>query len=100
MPGDGAAAPVPNPEQWYSRFQPVLKIANVRWKGRCSKHPKYDPRLDGEGGVRGGCQRCYALLAIFRQHHDLMRAVREFGTTAERKRAETVKPNNQPSLFD
>jgi hypothetical protein len=81
-------------------LQPVLKIANVRWKGRCSKHPKYDPRLDGEAGIRGGCQRCYALLAIYDQHHALMTALREFGSSAERKRAAVARPDNQPSLFD
>jgi hypothetical protein len=78
----------------------VLKIANVTWKGRCSTHPKYDPRLDGESGIRGGCRRCYALLAIFEQHHALMCSVRQFGSSAERKRAEAAKPDDQPSLFD
>ena len=78
----------------------MLKIANVTWKGRCSTHPTYDPRLDGEGGIRGGCRRCYALLAIFEQHHALMCSVRQFGSTAERKRAEAAKLDNQPSLFD
>jgi len=78
----------------------VLKIANVKWKGRCSTHPRYDPRIDGEAGIRGGCRRCYALLAIYEQHHALMTAVREFGSSAERKRASSTIFENQPSLFD
>ena len=81
-------------------LQPVLKIANVKWKGRCAMHPKYDPRNDGEGGIRGGCRRCYALLAIYEQHHALMTAVREFGSSAERKRREETVVTNQRSLFE
>jgi hypothetical protein len=78
----------------------VLKIANVRWKGRCGAHPKYDPRLDGEGGIRGGCRRCYALLDIYKQHHGLMAALREFGSSAERKKREAAVQDKQQSLFD
>lgn len=78
----------------------MLKIANVKWKGRCATHPRYDPRIDGEGGIRGGCRRCYALLAIYEQHHALMNAVREFGSTSERKRREALQSADQPSLFD
>ena len=82
------------------RFKAVLKIANVTWKGRCGLHPRYDPRHDGEGGIRGGCRRCYALLAIYEQHHALMTAVREFGSSMGRKRREAAMSANQPSLFD
>lgn len=82
------------------RFSTVLKIANVTWKGRCAAHPKYDPRSDGEGGIRGGCRRCYALLAIYEQHHALMTAVREFGASAERKRREVAAGSGQRSLFE
>jgi len=78
----------------------VLKIANVTWKGRCAAHPRYDPRIDGESGIRGGCRRCYALLAIYEQHHALMTAVREFGSSAERKRREQMLSANQRSLFE
>jgi len=79
----------------------VLKIANIKWKGRCATHPMYDPRDDGEGGVRGGCRRCYALLDIYKQHSALLAALREFGTNSERKRPEPARAvDNQPSLFE
>jgi hypothetical protein len=81
----------------------VLKIGNVTWKGKCGRHPKYDPAGEGEGGIRGGCTRCYALLAIHRQHAALMRALREFGPAAERKkpqRTATTLAGAQASLFD
>ncbi len=81
-------------------LRPVLKIANVTWKGRCGTHPKYNPREDGEGGIRGGCRRCQALLEIFDRHRKLLSALREFGSSAERKPREEAQPDRQPSLFD
>jgi hypothetical protein len=60
----------------------------------------YDPISDGEGGVRGGCKRCYALLGIYQQHKTLMTSLREFGASAERKRREIIPAANQPSLFE
>lgn len=84
---------------WYSCASAVLKIANIKWKGRCATHPTYDPRNDGEGGVRGGCRRCYALLDIYKQHSALLSAVREFGSISERKRPAPAM-DYQPSLFE
>ena len=79
----------------------MLKIANVTWKGRCGTHPRYDPESDGESGVRGGCPRCYALLAIHTQHRTLMRALREFGSSPERKPKVVPQPEDrQTSLFE
>ncbi len=60
----------------------------------------FDPRQDGESGIRGGCRRCYALLAIQEQHAALMLALREFGTVSDRKRkAPEPAPDPQQSLF-
>ncbi len=78
----------------------MLKIGNVTWRGRCGKHPTYNPAEDGEGGIRGGCARCYALLSIQRQHTALVRALREFGPIAERKRKIVELAQLQTSLFD
>jgi hypothetical protein len=84
-----------------SNSDPVLKIANVTWKGRCASHPRYDPRDEGEGGIRGGCRRCYALLAIYQQHDALMRSLREFGHNADRKRrAVDLIAERQQLLFE
>jgi hypothetical protein len=63
----------------------MLKIGSIRWKGRCHKHPMYDPEIDGLGGVRGGCQRCEVLLEIFTHHAKLVRLMREFGSRADNK---------------
>jgi hypothetical protein len=80
----------------------MLKIGTVKWKGRCGKHPVYDPEQDGEGGIRGGCVRCALLLDIFQHHTRLVRAIREFGSTDERRKtAGRSGPEEfQPMLFD
>lgn len=79
----------------------MLKIGSVRWKGRCSKHPRYDPDVDGLGGIRGGCKRCEMLLEIHSHHSKLIRLIREFGTREEPKE---IKPSGPPdaqlSLLD
>ncbi len=79
----------------------MLKIGVIRWKGRCAKHPKYDPVVDGLGGIRGGCKRCELLLDIHTEHDKLIRLLREFGAkasgTAKREQADL---NRQMSLLD
>jgi hypothetical protein len=35
----------------------------LRPKGRCAKHPRYNPE-QGEGLIRGGCSQCLALYQI------------------------------------
>lgn len=78
----------------------MLKLGSVRWKGRCSKHPAYDPEVDGMGGIRGGCRRCEMLLEIWTHHSKMVRLMREFGTREEARArtAETVE-DRQMSLL-
>ncbi|MEP6535695.1 MAG: hypothetical protein ABJF23_10280 [Bryobacteraceae bacterium] len=80
----------------------MLKIGTVKWKGRCGKHHGYDPEQDGEGGIRGGCERCRLLLDIFLHHTRLVRAMREFGAASERSNSSRKKmpAEFQPMLFD
>ena len=79
----------------------MLKIGSVRWKGRCSKHPGYDPKLDGLGGIKGGCRRCDLLLEIYNCHSKLVRMMREFGTReAPRRQAAPDIDSRQMSLLD
>jgi hypothetical protein len=42
------------------RFTVRMKL---RLKGRCSKHPRYNPE-QGEGVIRGGCPHCLALYQV------------------------------------
>lgn len=78
----------------------MLKVGTLRWKGRCGRHPKYDPN-DGEGAIRGACARCFALLEIHRQHRRLLDLMRAFGPPRERAGKVVFRfDEHQPSLFD
>jgi len=46
----------------------MLKIERMKWHGKCSRHPMFDPEADGVGAIKGGCPRCLELLAIFESH--------------------------------
>jgi hypothetical protein len=79
----------------------MLKIGSVRWKGRCSKHPRYNPEIDGMGGIRGGCRRCEILLEIYTHHASLVRLLREFGSRAETPvNRDPTQAERQLSLLD
>jgi hypothetical protein len=79
----------------------MLKLGTLRWKGRCSRHPKYDPASDGEGGVIGGCTRCLRLLEIHEQHARLVGLMRNFGPMRERAgKPVDAMQDRQRGLFD
>lgn len=78
----------------------MLKIGTLRWKGRCGRHPMYDPS-EGEGAIRGGCNRCQALLDIHRQHLRLVEMMRSFGPPRDKaSKPARILEEHQPSLFD
>ncbi len=63
----------------------MLKIGSVRWRGKCTKHPGFDPASDGPGAVRGNCQRCKDLVAIYDLHQQTLRLMRTFRPAEEKK---------------
>lgn len=78
----------------------MLKVGSVKWKGRCAKHPAYDPEMDGMGGIRGGCRRCEMLLDIWTHHSKMVRLMREFGTREDtRVRQVSEEDTRQMSLL-
>lgn len=81
----------------------MVKIGSIRWKGRCKKHPGYDPATDGLGGIRGGCRRCDLLLEIWTCHANLVRLMRQFGASYDEPRraaASATTDSRQLSLLD
>lgn len=36
-----------------------------RFRGRCEKHPRYDPAKNGEGTIKGGCETCVQLYKLY-----------------------------------
>jgi hypothetical protein len=53
----------------------MLKLGTIRFKGRCSRHPRFNPE-HGEGAIRGGCPRCQKLYDIHIAHTRLVELIR------------------------
>jgi hypothetical protein len=77
----------------------MLKLGTLRWKGRCKKHPKYDP-ADGEGAIRGGCETCHRLLQIHLTHRRLVAMMRDFGPVREKRGGPAPADKRQGNLFE
>jgi len=64
----------------------MLKVAFrlvYRIRGRCSRHPAYNPVKDEQEGIKGGCEECYALFHAYRSYLALRKAIVEFETTVQ-----------------
>src|SRR5579864_4546849 len=70
----------------------MLKIGTVKWRGRCPRHPMFDPEADGPGAIRGGCSRCQELQTIFESHQRTLRLMRIFAPQlqTQRRKADPV----------
>lgn len=76
----------------------MLTIPAFRWKGKCPKHPKFNPELHGPGAIKGGCAACLALVEIFDLHRRAKRLARSFDGTEE-PAAKVKASGRQQSLF-
>lgn len=45
-----------------------MLFIRYRWKGKCPRHPRFDPRKHGEAAIKGGCSLCRMLLAVYAAH--------------------------------
>jgi hypothetical protein len=59
------------------QFTYKLKITE-RVKGKCTRHPRYNPEKDGRAGIRGACPCCFSLYDLFQARIALDAAQREF----------------------
>ncbi len=55
-----------------------MKIRSRKFEGRCAKHKGYNPGVDGQGGIRGGCARCQLLLEIWQTSIKLNQLIRKY----------------------
>jgi hypothetical protein len=55
-----------------------LKIRSRKFDGRCSRHKRYSPAVDGRGGIRGNCNRCNLLFEIWEASLKLNQLIRRF----------------------
>jgi hypothetical protein len=55
-----------------------VKLRTRRFSGRCAKHKRYNPAVDGRGAIRGNCPRCNLLAEIFETAVKLNGLIRKF----------------------
>ena len=77
----------------------MLKIGTVRWRGKCMKHPRFDPATDGPGAIRGNCQRCNDLMVIHELHQKALRLMRTFRPVEDKKNTQKARDDRQMGLF-
>ncbi len=77
----------------------MLKIGTVKWQGKCSRHPKFDPSSDGPNAIRGECPRCHDLMTIYENHQRTLRLMRTFTPPARKKQALDPIRARQQNLF-
>jgi hypothetical protein len=63
-------------------FKMAFRVV-YRIKGRCSRHPAYNPVKDEQGGIKGGCEECQGLLNAYRAYLAFREAIEEFETTVQ-----------------
>jgi len=55
-----------------------LKIRSRKFEGRCARHKRYNPAVDGQGGIKAGCLRCNLLFEIWEASLKLNHLIRKF----------------------
>ncbi|MGA2269649.1 MAG: hypothetical protein ABSH44_14375 [Bryobacteraceae bacterium] len=55
-----------------------MKIRARKFEGRCARHKRYNPAVDGQGAIRGGCPRCHLLFDIWETSLKLNQLIRKF----------------------
>ena len=56
----------------------ALKIRARKFDGRCARHKRYNPAVDGPGAIRGACARCSLLFEIWEASLRLNKLIRRF----------------------
>lgn len=77
----------------------MLKIGSVKWRGKCPRHPSFDPYLDGRGAIRANCEKCHALCDIYTHHVQMLALMRGFVPPQPAKRRLAKIAELQESLF-
>jgi hypothetical protein len=55
-----------------------LKVRSRKFEGRCARHKRYNPAVDGRAGIRGACARCNLLCEIWESSLKLNQLIRRF----------------------
>lgn len=74
-----------------------MKIRSRKFEGRCAKHKRYNPAIDGVGGIKGGCPRCTLLCEIWESSLKLNQLIRKFNPNHDDLKAPAIpKPTVDP----
>jgi len=63
------------------KFRYRLKV-NENVAAKCPKHLRYNPEIDGQGGIRGACSTCFDIYELHQARLKLEAAAREFSRRA------------------
>jgi hypothetical protein len=77
----------------------MLKIGSIRWRGKCARHPSFDPYADGRGAIKGGCVKCTALMEIHESHQKMIALMRSFAPPQPIRKKIPTLDRLQASLF-
>ena len=80
-----------------------MKTRSRKFEGRCARHKRYNPAVDGRGAIKGGCPRCNLLFEIWEASLKLNQLIRKFDPSHDDLRrpvrpAEPVRDPRQMSL--
>jgi hypothetical protein len=74
-----------------------MKIRSRKFEGRCAKHKRFNPAVDGRGAIRGGCLRCELLTDIWETSLRLNHLIRKFDPNHDDlQRPEAPVPQHDP----
>ena len=74
-----------------------MKIRSRKFDGRCSRHKRYNPAVDGLGGIKGACPRCTLLFEIWQASLQLNQLIRRFDPAHDDlKKPAAPKPSIDP----
>ena len=80
-----------------------MKIRTRRFSGRCARHKRYNPAVDGRGGIKGNCQRCNLLMDIWETAIRLNGLIRRYDPRFDDLSPRTPEPavdDRQMSLLE
>jgi hypothetical protein len=72
-----------------------VKVRARRFEGRCARHKRYNPSVDGRGGIKGNCARCNLLADIWETSLKLNALIRKFDP-----RHDDLKKPPAPAVHD
>jgi len=79
-----------------------MKIRTRRFSGRCAKHKRFNPAVDGREGITGSCPRCTLLTDIWETAIRLNVLIRKFDPKHDdlQQKTKPIVDDRQMSLLE